>query len=79
MNDNQDWQMTNREKGGGQMPCGSTPNTKKISKKASTKHHPGDRFQDLMGGDFFNGAFRKSLLLSHESPTRKQLFPWITG
>jgi hypothetical protein len=79
MNDNQDCQMINREKGGGQMLYGSGPNTKKTSKKTSTKHHPGDRFQDLMGGEFFNGAFRKSLLLSHESPTRKQLFPWITG
>ncbi len=58
---------------------GSGPITKKILRKTSTKHHPGDRFDDLMKGEFFNGASRKSLMLSHESPIRKQLFPWITG
>ena len=58
---------------------GSNPITKKITKKNSIKHHPGGRFQDLSGGEFFNGAFRKSLMLSHESPIRKQLLPWLTG
>jgi hypothetical protein len=58
---------------------GSSSITKKISKKALTKHHPGDRFEDLMKEEFFNGAFRKSLLISHEGPTRKKLFPLITG
>jgi len=58
---------------------GSGPITKKIAKKSSTKHHPGDRFQDPSGGDFFNVAFRKSLMLSHESPIRKQLLPRLTS
>jgi hypothetical protein len=58
---------------------GYGPITKKISKKTLTKHHPGDRFEDLMRGEFFNGAFKKSLLLSHESPTGKQSFPSLTG
>lgn len=71
--------MMNQGKGGGRMLQGSGPFTKKISKKTSTRHHPGDRFEDLTKGEFFNGAFRKSLMLSHESPTRRQLFPWITG
>ena len=61
------------------MLYGSGPVTKKISKKTLIKHHPGDRFDDLMRGDFFNGAFKKSRLVSHEWPTRKQLFPLITG
>jgi len=53
--------------------------TKKIIKKTLTRHHPGDRFEDLMKREFFNGAFRKSLMLSHEFPTRQPIFPWITG
>jgi len=53
--------------------------SKKTSKKTLTKHHPGDRFDDLMKAEFFNGAFKKNLLLSHECPTRKLLFPLITG
>jgi hypothetical protein len=58
---------------------GSGPITKKLSKKTLTKHHPGDRFEDLMRGEFFNCVFKKSLMLSREGPTRKQLFPSITG
>ncbi len=57
--------------------CG--PITKKITKKTLTRHQPADRFENLMKGEFFNGAFRKSLMLSHESPTRGPLSPWITG
>jgi hypothetical protein len=53
--------------------------TKKISTKTLTRHHPGDRFKDLMGGDFFNGAFKKNPQLSHECSARKQLFPLLTG
>ncbi len=53
--------------------------SKKSSKRTLMKHHPGDRFEDLMKGEFFNGAFKKSLLLSHESAPRKQQFPLITG
>ncbi len=52
---------------------------KKGSKKTLTKHHPGDRFEDLLKGEFFNGAFKKSLLLSHEGPSRRQQFSLITG
>jgi len=61
------------------MLYGSGSITKKISIKTLIKHPPGDRFDNLMRGEFFNGAFKKILLLSHESPTRKQLFPLITG
>jgi serine protease Do len=60
------------------MLYGSGLITKKISRKTLIKHHPADRFDNLMGGEFFNGAFKKNLLLSHEGPTRKQLFPLIT-
>ena len=52
---------------------------KKSSKRTLTKHHPGDRFEDLVKGEFFNGAFKKTLLLCHESPPRKQQLPLITG
>jgi hypothetical protein len=61
------------------MVHGSDSFSKKSLKRTLTKHHPGDRFEDLMKGEFFNGAFKKSLLLSHESPPRKQHFPLITG
>lgn len=53
--------------------------TKKISKKTLTKRPPRDRFEDLMGGEFFNGAFKKNLLIFHECPTRKDAFAVITG
>jgi len=52
---------------------------KKISKKTFIKHPPEDRFGDLMKGEFFNGAFKKNLLILHEHPTRKDAFPVITG
>jgi hypothetical protein len=68
-----------KRKGVAKMIYGSGPVTKKISKKTLIKHRPGDRFDDLMRGEFFNGAFKKSLLVSHEWPTRKQLFPLLTG
>jgi hypothetical protein len=61
------------------MLYGSGLITKKISRKTLTRHQPGDRFKELMGGDFFNGAFKKSPQLCHESLTGKQLFPLITG
>jgi hypothetical protein len=52
---------------------------KKSLKRTLMKYYPEDRFEDLMKGEFFNGAFKKSLLLSHESPPRKQQFPLIAG
>ena len=52
---------------------------KKISKKTLLKHPPGDRFGDLIKGEFFNGAFKKNLLILHEHPTWKDAFPIITG
>jgi len=58
---------------------GSGPITKQIAKRTPTKHSLGDRFEDLAKGEFFNGAFRKTFTLCHESPSRKQLFPSITG
>jgi len=53
--------------------------TKQTSKKTLSKHHLGDRSEDLMKGEFFNGAFKKSFMLCRESPNRKQLFLSITG
>ena len=57
----------------------SGPITKRITKKTLAKHHLADRFEDLVKGEFFNGAFKKSFIFSHESPDRKLLFPSITG
>ena len=61
------------------MVHGSDSASKKSLKRTLAKHHPGDRFEDLVKGEFFNGAFKKSLLLSHENPHRKLHFPMITG
>jgi hypothetical protein len=58
---------------------GSGPITKQIAKKNSTRHHLGDHFEGLMKGEFFNGAFKKTFVLCHESPNRKPLFPSMTG
>ncbi len=52
---------------------------KKISKKTLIKHLSRDRFGDLMEAEFFNGAFKKTLLILHEHPTRRDAFPIITG
>jgi hypothetical protein len=32
-----------------------------------------------MEGEFYNGAFKKNLLILHECPTRKGTFSEITG
>jgi hypothetical protein len=61
------------------MVHGLSPTPKKISKKTLTKHHARDRFEDLVEGEFFNRAFKKSLLIFHGCPTRKDAFPVITG
>jgi hypothetical protein len=61
------------------MVHGSDSVTRKSLKSTLTKHHPDDRFEDLLKREFFNGAFKKSLLVSHESPPRKQQFSLITG
>jgi hypothetical protein len=61
------------------MVHGSGSTLKKISKKTLTKRPARDRFEDLMGGEFYNGAFKKSLLILHEHPTQKDVFPVITG
>ncbi len=52
---------------------------KKISKKTLIKHSAKDRFRDIMEGEFFNGAFKKNLLILHEHPAQKDAFPVITG
>jgi len=57
------------------MVHGSGSTLKKISKKTLTKRPTRDRFEDFMEGEFFNGAFKKSLLILHERPTRKDVFP----
>ena len=61
------------------MVYGSGPPLKKISKKAFIKYPPKDRFEDLLKGEFFNGAFKKTLLILHERPSQKDVFPAITG
>jgi hypothetical protein len=61
------------------MAHSSDPITKKVSKKAVIKHDPEACLEDLMRGEFFNCIFKKNLLLSHEGPPKKQLFPSITG
>ena len=52
---------------------------KKISKKTLIKSPTRDRSEDLVEGEFYNGAFKKNLLIFHECPTRKGTFPVITG
>jgi hypothetical protein len=59
----------------GKMVHGSGSTLKKILKKTLTKRPTRDRFEDFMEGEFFNGAFKKSLLILHERPTRKDVFP----
>ena len=57
------WQT--QRKGVGKMVHGSGSTPKKISKKTLTKRPTGDRFEDLMEGEFLNGAFKKILLSLH--------------
>ncbi len=52
---------------------------KKIPKKTLIKHRAKGRFEDFMEGEFFNGAFKKNLLILHEHPAQKNAFPVITG
>jgi hypothetical protein len=52
---------------------------RKISKKSLIKPPPRDRFEDLVEGEFYNGAFKKNLRIFHECPTRKGAFSVITG
>lgn len=52
---------------------------KKISKKTLIKHSAKGRFEDSMEGEFFNGAFKKTLLILHEHPAQKDALPVITG
>jgi len=61
------------------MVHGSWTTHKKISGKALMKYPPGDRFEDHMEGEFYNGAFKKSLLILHERPTKKDVSRMITG
>ena len=52
---------------------------KKISRKTLIKHSAKGRFRDIMEGEFFNGAFKKNLLILHEHPAQKDALPVITG
>lgn len=52
---------------------------KKISKKSLINPFPRDRFEDLVEGEFYNGALKKKLQIFHECPTRKGTFSAITG
>jgi hypothetical protein len=71
-------QQTQR-KGVGKMVHTSGSTFKKISKKSLIRSPTRDRFEDLVEGEFYNGAFKKNLLIFHECPTRKGTFPVITG
>jgi hypothetical protein len=57
---------------------GSDSIPKKL-RKTLNKRHTKDCFDDLMKGEFFNGAFKKSLLIFHECPSRREGSPVITG
>jgi hypothetical protein len=61
------------------MVYGPDPITKKNPKKTMIKHQPGSHIEDLMKGEFYNCALKRSLLLSHEWTTKKLLFRLITG
>jgi hypothetical protein len=61
------------------MVHGSGSATKKILEKTLIRRKPGDRFEGPMEREFFNGAFKRNLLIFHECPTRKGAFPVITG
>jgi hypothetical protein len=63
----------------GKMAHASWSTLKKISKKSLIKPPTRDRFEDLVEGEFYNGAFKKNLLIFHECPTRKGAFSVITG
>ena len=52
---------------------------KKILKKTLIKHCAKGCFEDFREGEFFNGAFKKNLLILHEHPAQKNAFPVITG
>jgi len=71
--------MASQRKVVGEMVHGSGSTPKKISKKTLNKRQPRDRFEGLMEREFFNGAFKRNLLILHECPTRKDAFPVITG
>jgi hypothetical protein len=61
------------------MVHGSGSTLKKTSKKTVVKRPTRDRCGDLMEREFYNGAFKKNLLIFHECPTRKGAFSEITG
>ncbi len=72
-------QTENLRKGVEEMVHRSGRINKRMLEKTLTQRQTRDRFEDLMGGEFFNGAFKKSLLILHEGPTRKDLSPILTG
>jgi hypothetical protein len=61
------------------MAHGSESTLKKISKKTLLKPSPRNRSEDLMEGEFYNGAFKRNLLIFHERPTQKSVLSVITG
>jgi len=61
------------------MVHGSGRITKRISEKTLAQRQTRDRFENLMKGEFFNAAFKKTLLILHEGPTRKDVSPMNTG
>ena len=71
--------MASQRKVMGKMVHGSESTPKKISKETLIKRPPRDRFEDRMEKEFFNGAFKKNLLIFHECPPRKGVFSVITG
>ena len=67
------------KKGGGKMVHATRSTLKRISKKNLIKPPARIRFEDPVEWEFYNGAFKKNLLILHECPTRKGALTLITG
>jgi len=61
------------------MVHGSDSIPKKVLRKASNKRHTRDCLDDLLKGEFFNGAFKRSLPILHDCPPRRDVSSVITG
>ena len=61
------------------MVHGSNSIPKKVLRKTPERPHPRDCFDNLMRAEFFNGAFRRSLLIVHECQARRNGPSVITG
>ncbi len=53
--------------------------SKKILRKVLNKRPSEDCFEERIRGEFFNGAFKKTLLIFHECPVGMEGSTLITG